>query len=236
MLLKDAFKTLSRSHLQALAVGGLGTGVIPDEYKPLIISHINAGLRDLFAEFPLKTKEVIVNLRENIARYYLRPDYARSNDKSPIAEQRRYIDDLGSPFKGDVLRILEIYNKEGRLQYKNDAPICLGLTLPEFDCIHVPLPRNGETLFVTYSASHDEIPEDADQETTLINIPASHEEALFCFVAQREYGSMTGERQVMKAQEFLNKYGYQCDRIKQLNLDNDSYSGTNVRFRARGFV
>lgn len=237
MLLSQVYKQLSRSTLQALQVGDLGKGDIKPEYRPIINDHINKALLQLFALFPLKEKEVVVTLKENVSTYYLRKEYGKISGSDDIPYTSRYIDETPmNLFEGDVLRILTIRNKQGKIQYKNDMPACTDIRVPEFDAIQVPLPRTGEILFVSYSAAHPTIPDDADPEKTHVHIPDSHLEAVCNYVGHLEYSSMTGERQMAKAQDYLNKFTYQCERISHLNLDNEGYAGTNTRFDKRGFV
>ena len=155
MKLGEILSGLSKGELQSLAIGGSGSGVIPEEHRATLIEHINKGLLQLFARFPLKEAQVVIELHDHIDIYYLREKYCSLNEDSPVDKRYRYIAETPeSRFGNNVLRIDQVFNKEGKRQDLNDDPMCPSVRIPEFDAIQVPCPITGEILFVIYRASH----------------------------------------------------------------------------------
>lgn len=235
MKLSDLFQMLSTGELNQLNVGNTGNGIRAKDY-PKVITQINLGLTDLHSRFPLREGQVTIQMYEHISHYYLRRQFAQTNQDSQ--EKYKYIEDSQFyPFQENVIRVERVTNEVGHeLQLNNDA-MCCELFTPSFDCIQVIRPIETNTLFVTYRANHDWIPTDTTDPTTVeVVLPASHVKALCYFVAAAFYSMMPSDGATQKGVEWNVKYEAECSKIEELDLDNASLNSINVKPCLRGWV
>lgn len=227
MLLSELFQKLSFGELSSLSIAGEGSGVVPVANYPRLISQIQYGLNALHTRFPLRLKEVTLQLYDEVAFYYFRPEHSMSVG----TDYYKYIQDSPfEPFVNDILRIEAVFDEVGCELALNDDPLCCSLFTPSFDCLQVTHPMKETVLQVQYRADHDRIPlETTDPSTVEVRIPVSHEKALMFYVAGQIYSSMNGQEHTLKGQEFLAKYAAEVDYIEQHNLDNNGYVQTNIK-------
>ena len=122
MRLSELFEELSVGELSQLSMSNDGSGEIVEKYHNKLIVYINNSLLKLYTRFPLKTNELLVEQHEHITNYHLKRDFAQSADSD---QPYRYISDLGGePFKGGVLKILEVSDLLGGQLLGAEHPAC----------------------------------------------------------------------------------------------------------------
>lgn len=227
MLLSNLFRQLSFTELSNLVIGGEGSGVISPLHYPRLITQINAALTALHSRFPLLEKELTLQLMDEVAQYYFRPEHSVSTG----TDYYRYIvDSPFDPFVNDILRVEQVFDELGCELMLNNESECCSLFTPSFDSLLVTRPMKETILRVSYRANHPAIPLDvAEPSTVVVNVPVTHEKALSFYVAGQIYSSMNGQEHTLKGQEFLQKYEMECQFIEDKNLDNNGYVQTNIK-------
>ena len=236
MLLSELFEFLRHGELRHMYLGGDETDGIKSEDFPAIVSHINMGLTALHRRFPLKFDEAIIQQYDELQRYYLRYRYAQTNVAS--TEPIKYIDDsIYKPFKENVLKIEAVYSEYGEEYPLNDRNQTYSVYTPSHDSIDIPFNEKENAVSVIYRANHDKIivGEVFDPSVIEIDIPASLEEALLFFVANRVLNAMGAGNNIQEANHFLSKYELTCSQIEMYGLIG-STSTTNNRLENLGWV
>lgn len=236
MLLSTLFSQLSYGEISQLAIGGKGSGTIPEDKYGALISHINIGLTKLHTRFPLKEEEVFIQQYEHITEYKLHSDYALSNDES--TEAYKYIvDNPENPFKDDIIRIEQVYDEVGlEIDVNDSTSQHESIFISSYDTIQILYPVAENAVSVIYRANHALIPlTTTDIESVEIDIPPSLEEALMSFVASRCHSVRSNQEAVSESSFYYAKYSALCREIEQKNLLNNSQNITNTRLEQNGW-
>lgn len=232
MKLTDLLTRLSYGELSNLSIGNEGRGSVRTEDIPKVVNHINDGLTRIYSRFVLCTRQLLVEQVRHITNYHLILKFAESTGSD---EPWPYIKDLpDEKFKGDVIRILEVFDSTGKEYVLNDKDDPESLFTPAPQVLQVPTPKAGQGLFVQYQARHDLLNnEDLEQE---IVIPFVLEGALQSFVAYKIYSNMNGQDNQVKSQEHLNTYDGICTDVEARDLVNATFATSFHKLDERGFV
>lgn len=234
MRIRELFRLLSYGELSNLDLSGEGSGTIKEERQPQLINYINEGLLKLHSRFPLIQKVLIVELQSSISMYPLRYEYAESTGSDV---DYPFIKDIAHPFKGDVIKILEVHSSSGNELPLNDKGNPHSLFTPQPDVLQVPYPTAGASLSVMYQARHETLSSTSkDFLQQKIDLPFFLESALQNYVAHKVFGHMNGQENTAKSQEFLMLYENSCKEIEQKDLTNESFGTTQHKLEMRGFV
>lgn len=235
MKIVDLFRRLSYGELSNLAVSDSGSGTIKTEKHPQMIQYMNAGLLALYSRFVLSEKSLLIEQVENITNYHLKPEYARSSNSD---KPHKYIRDFpGSPFQGDVIKILEVYDEFQVRLPLNDQDNPYSLFTPRPSTLQIPAPRAGRPLWITYQACHRVLTDSGDEAINqLIDLPFTLETALQNYVAYKTYSHMNGADNVVKGQEYLAAYEAICGEILDRDLVSQSFHTSHDKLDQRGFV
>lgn len=232
--LDDFVSTLCLGELSNLYIGEefLTNDGLSANNKAKLYSYINEGLRSLSARFNLLQKELFLDTKEQIGIYYLRPQFAMSNDES--TEAYKYIMDLGDPYRGDLVKILEVYNEKGCKVPLDDPSCCYSVMTTSFDSLQFPLVEFLNSYSIIYQAYHPKVGKTGDA-VEEINLAPMLQEALKYFVTARFYSFMNGEGPTAKAQENMALYEGKCGEAEMKDSANTSIVTTNTKMYARGF-
>ena len=232
MKLEDLLSRLSFAELSNLSIGNDGSGSIKEEDIPKIVAYVNDGLIRIYSRFVLCTKNLLIEQASHITNYHLTKKYTTSTE-ADVPWQ--YIKDLpNDPFKGDVIRILEVYDSMGREYVLNDKDDPNSLFTPAPQLLQVPNPKAGQNFGVLYQASHDYVNNDDLQQE--IVIPFVLEGALQAFVAYKVFSHMNGQENQVKSQEHLNTYDGICQDVEERDLVNATFATSHHKLEKRGFV
>lgn len=232
MKLEELLSRLSYAELSNLSIGNEGRGSIKEEDIPKLVAHVNDGLVRIYSRFVLSTKQLLIEQVRHITNYHLIPKYAESTGANVPWP---YIKDLpDEPFKGDVIRILEVHDSMGREYVLNDKDDPNSLFTPAPQLLQVPTPKAGQSLAVLYQARHDYLEnDDLEQE---IFIPFVLEGALQAFVAYKVFSHMNGQENQIKSQEHLSTYDGICSDVEERDLVNATFATSHHKLEERGFV
>jgi len=234
MLLSEVFNYLTYGELGQLSVGGLEDGGIRSKDYPRIINSINLGLIELYKEFPLKTREIFVQMYDHIATYTLHTDYAVSNLTS-TQPYKYIIDTANEPFTNDVLVIDGVFNEEGEEYPLNDSNQTWSVFTPSYNSIQVPFADGNNALSVIYRASPTKLdPINSDPSVTDVPIPDSLLEPLISYVVSKAFASVGGGSN-NEAGLYYNKFKASLNDIKSAGiLNRENYF--NERLWRNGWV
>lgn len=239
MTLLDFLKDLTYGEFAQLKIGELIAGEFesqpdPSKYEQLM-SHVNLGLKEIYKRFFLASKEIYIELHEEITEYVLAPQYAQT---SSSAEDPKYIMDTeANPFGDDVLKIEEVYDEVGVKLPMNDTSEDLSIFTPTYRSIQVPYPNDNITYAVQYRSCHPKLvwTADIDPELVEVMIPHSLHEALLNYVAARGFFSLGGEAGVLEGNSYYAKFENSCTTVNDLGLEVQAEPGT-WRFDDGGWV
>jgi len=235
MQLTDIFTYLSLGPLSNLAVGGSGSGVIPDAAQPRITAAISRALLALYGRWNLLEKEVVIRVTDTINTYELKREHA---DTAVTSNASKYLQDtVALPFIGDVIRVLAVYSSDYEEQSLNDPGDPTSLYTPFVTTLLVPVPVTGDYLHVLYQAGHPALsfakPVDGSQ---LILLPEVLIPALESHVAYQVFSAMNGDENTTKAVEYLSRYESLSLEIEVKDLVTTSLIQTHNKLYDRGFV
>lgn len=226
--------------LAQLSIGGQDVGVFNDKNYGNIVPHVNMGLTALFTRFPIRERNLIIEIQPNKSEYLLDKAFAESNTKS--REPVRYIQDTSDdPFENDVIKVEEVYTDTGVAYRINDGsrhaittPSTNILKLPK----NVPVELKTDTLDVIYRANHPEIVVGLgyfDPERVNVYLPATYLEALVYFVASRMHNPVGMVNDFNAGNNYYMKYENACREIESKGLYIEQ-THENDRFCRGGWV
>lgn len=204
--------------------------------KKVIVSHLTMALTDLHTRFPLREKEVTVQLYPHITQYQLSSKYARSNIES--TEPYKYIiDSIYYPFEDDVLRIERCSDEAGIDMRINDANDGYSIFTPDYRSIQVPFPEDGYALFLGYRANHKAIVTDYTDEATVdIEIPPYLYEAVLYYIAYRVHKSRSNQEAQAESLRLFQLYNQACDKVDRMNITHNSSADSNLLLDDNGWI
>lgn len=237
MKVSKLFHDLSVGPLSNISLALEGSGEIAEEKQAKIIKYANDALLRLHTRFILKEKDMLIELVDHITFYHLLPRFAQSNAQE-TGEEFPYIKDLPKePFKGDVIKILNVYDSFGKLIPLNDLDRPGSYFTPQGDMLQVPRPITGLGISIAYQAK----PEPLDKENPYlldveIVIPTVLEEALLSYISYKVFSEINTQEANVKSQEHLTIFTELCKEAVDFDLVNTSISTTNTRFRRNGWT
>jgi len=234
MKIIELFRRLAYGELSNLAVN-IGSGQLLEASHPQMVQYVNEGLLRLYSRFILEEKVILIEQYEQIISYHLKNKYAES---AGADISYPYIKDLpDEPFKGDVIRILQVSDEIGNVKVLNDKDDPDSFFTPQPDILQIPNPIEGEPLSVTYQARHwvldDRVGKILDQE---MDLPFFLEGALQSYVAYKVYSHMNGAENIGKGQENLAAYEAICVEVELKDLINQSFHTSHTKLEQRGFI
>lgn len=232
MKLSELLRKLSQGELQNLALSGSGSAEIQNKHRPKIVDYINDGLTELYGEFVLREKDVLIQMDPHVTNYHLLRRFSRSNGDD--CECQKYIlDHELEPFEEDVIRILSIFDSFGTELPLNDEELRWSCFTPQANVLQIPRPVPNQAISIHYQARHPVV---ADEDDSVITVPLVLEEALRAFVAYKAMSHLGSDGSSAKAQEHYTLYEARLAKVRDRDLVGNTTSTTNTRFHKRGWV
>ena len=237
MKVPELLKTLAVGELSNLFLGQ--EGVIEASKIPKVIQSINDGLLRLHTKFILKEKNLILEMKAGVTFYHFKKKFAYSNyDEAnpPLQWDLPYILDMNKePFEEDVIKVLSVYDQLGTKLPINDLEQYNSVFTPRAEVLQVPSNVPLQMLSVEYQAKPKKIP-DTDYDEEEVDLPDFLIQALRYFVGSEVYSQMNTQENMIKGQEYSQKFEIACQTAIDMDLANSSSSTTNTRFEKRGWV
>jgi hypothetical protein len=237
--LANLFQMLSYGELSNLSMSNDGTkdasGSITAAAQPRIVLYANEGLRRLYAKFILLEQDVILQMQTSMTYYNLTSPYAATYiptgpaDNQPV---RYLLDSPGKPFLADIIKILAVFDYQGRKLALNDDGDNHSVFTPQANRLQIPYPIDQQMIDVVYQARHPKLDGTLSAQ---INLPEILFSALTAYIAYKVFSHMNTADSTTKAQEHLIVYEQICADCVENDLVNASISTSNERFHARGW-
>ena len=232
MTLAELYDQLAYGELSQHSIGKNGS--IADKDKPRIIHSLNAALTKLYAYFPIREREVILEQFEHITQYRLNSLYALSNTES--TEMYKWVrDSVALPFLDDIVRIERIYDETGNRVPLNNEFEPNSVFTSGWDTIQVPFPNENVTLFIMYRAKHEKFTVDTPEETE-IYLPPVLTDALQAFIASKAFVALGNAQSAALATFYKNKFSEEIAYVERENLLNSSEGESNTGLEQKGFM
>lgn len=223
MKLAEIFTQLAYGELSQMKMGENAEGEINENNYPQLVAHVNLGLTALYKRFPLKESEVILPLVEGQLTYVLTVP--------------------------DIHKIERVHTESGWELGLNDEGDYYGCFTPSANVLRVhtdlvvpgadlPAQLKTDTLLVIYRANHPLLVLEGgyiNPETTEVELPYSHLEALLCFIASRVNNPIGMTNEFHAGNSYYAKYEKECSRLEQVNLRVDQGAQHN-RLEKNGWV
>ena len=224
---------LAFSEFANLALSNEGSGSIRKQDMGRVLTFLNDGLCELNTKFKLTEKVVHIQLHEFITQYHLLSRFAESQQPQPDVDFPYILDMNREPFKGDVLKVVVVWDDKGRERPLNDEADLRSVFTLNNQVLTVPYPEENTVLFVHYIAKPQTVTLDnLDEE---LDIPDYLVPALRMYVANRVFMSMGTNDSIRQGQEYQNQYLFALNDIQAANLNSDSRFVINS-FEHRGWV
>ena len=238
ILTSEIIRRLAVGELSNLKMASAGDGTIAVADRPKVILEINNALTELFTNYLLMKKELVINTTPTILNYYLRREFAQSNLAS--IQPVKYIDDSGiQNWDGRLVKILDAYDAFGNQLYMNKAQEPLSVFTPSFDCLQITANHQSEGIYVIFQALHPIVAYatgDTPVDTIIENLPPAFEKPLELLVASKIFGSMNGQANLAKSA--LLHQAYESKLLESEIRDTTSISEnmSNSKFDMNGFI
>lgn len=241
LLTSSLVSRLARGYLSNLAMSS--NGAIRDADIPTVLDHINDGLKDLFTRFPLSTKEIKINAQSSITHYFIRYEFAFSNAES--TQPVKYLDDSAcDDFDGRIVKVLEVYDSQGKELFINKKNEPYSVFLPQHDCVQITANHLSTEFYVLFQAVHPlvSMPYGVDGDDsflapdTIINIPPALETPLMLLVAANVFGNMSGPAHEQKHAILTQEYETALLISQYTDSASTSENMSNSKLDRAGFV
>jgi len=204
---------------------------LKEEAYPVIGACLNRAIRKIHTDFNLRQREVIIQVRQEIDRYYLRSHHAITNDDPGYAKY--LIDTRELPFRDDLVQVLRVRDEYGRDYTINTIGSPHNVMLPEYDCIEVPVDETEPALSVIYQAHCGYI--DVTQKNQEIYIPTYVEEAVQLYLMYLIANTQANQVDQQKAQFLLMRYKDEIIELKNTGIVYSPTQYITTQFEEKGW-
>lgn len=237
MYVQDVFEQLAFGELYNVSLGGTPCKGVPVADYPMLITHINLGMIELYKRFPIKINQLIIDLYPEIIKYRLDKKYALNNTDS--TEPVKFIRDSAEfPYNNDLLKIERIFNEDGQELFMNVTNAYWAVQTPEYNVVQCNYPDEENSLLVEYRAKPDNITIPAtglNPEIIEILLPEVLIEALVNYVSARIYASLNPDGTIGEGKNYYMQFERSCKEILHQGLINYDYA-MNYRLEAAGWL
>ena len=229
----DILNNLTYSELSQYSVGGADDGGISETNYPKIMSAINRAVNQIQKDLSLNENTVRIIMVEGILTYPIHSKYSLTNGTEPIL----FVDDsIFAPFENDILRIRQIYNKEGRELPINTRNNIDSVYVPQHNVVQVPYPKTGDVLGVVYSRfTQPTVTTQDEAQVTYLPIPDYTLDALYAYVAAKMTAGITTEQEISDSQVWMREYETQIAKIQHSPSIQEGRE-ENTKLTDNGFV
>lgn len=234
MKVEDLFKQLSHGELRNLSMANEGNGTIRTSDIPALTDYTNDGLTSLYTRFCLRERDLLIEQKIHITNYHLLSRFSASNPDREPTDYGYIIDLPNDPYMDDAIKILAVFDQNGRERPLNDSEHLMSFFTPYPTVLQIPAPVGGEPIGVHYQAKHPVL--EYGVLTSTIDLPAVLQPALKSYVAHKVYLHMNTQENSAKAQEHFASYEAICVQVEGKDAANMSSSTTNTNFERNGWV
>lgn len=239
MTLEECLNQLARGRLSNLAI--CEGGRIKEGNFLKVIDAVNEGMTKLYSIFPIKEKQLLIELLEGRTDYPLTSEHSLRNfkfqdvPKEEVNHWDYYIRDTDEhPFEDDILQIMEVWDDLDRKRPLNDPDSPLAVFTPEPNLLIVNFSVWGRVLNVVYKVKY--LPLTKDDLNKELEIPEFLNAALMSYVAYLIHSQINTQEAVANAQKYLSEYQAIVNEINLSGLFTPDKLISNKKFIKRGWV
>lgn len=233
MILQEVFRRLALTKLSNLA-DSVGND-IDETDKEKVLVHINSALLQLFTDFVLLKKHVIVAPQEGMTEYTLSSEFAVSSEDVSAEGPFYIMDTEDQPFRNDVIQILAVVDDEGHEHRIDNKTEWSSIYRSAHNKVIIPYDvREDGLVALSYQARFPELT--LDKLNQEIPIPDALEEALLSYVAYNVYKDMVTAESTGAAMGHLADYERLTEKAEVKNLAGESLSDSGNKFSKNGWV
>ena len=202
MLLSELFSYITTLDSANTNIGE-DDGNLAGKHYTKVVNAINLGLIEMYSQFPIEERSLIIQLYAHITNYRLHPDFAQTNTTS--AEVYKYIQDSSSnPFvRNDVSKITYVSNEIGTELPINTNSDDTSVYTPAYNILHHPYPSDSNAVTVSYRALPKTVPASADPDTYEVALPAQILNLFLVYVNHKLLASINSQESAAKLKEYL---------------------------------
>lgn len=224
---------LSFGELSTLSLSNEGDGTIRKSDYGKMLAFINDALQVFHNRFKINEKVVIVELNEYTTTYHLLPRFAVSQQPQEDVIFA-YVRDLPhSPFKGDVNKIIAVWDSEGNERAINDEAKENSIFIMQKNSFTVPNPVNGIQLYIHYLPAP--IPITRDNLDMELDIPDVIIPALKAYIASKVFMSIGSNDSIRLSHEYQSRYLLMVNELQATDITSGSRHIENP-FEDRGWI
>lgn len=201
----EIMSNLTHNELSQYTVGGAEQGRISEADYPRIMSAINRGVNQIQIDLSLNENSVRLRLIEGVLTYPIHSRHSIYNG----THQYKYVDDsVYDPFEDDILRIRQVYNKEGVELPLNNRNRVDSIFIPQHNVIQHPFVIDKDVLGVVYTryTKPKIVSTEEEAASTYLAIPDYTLNALYAYVASMMTAGITTPQEISDSQQWLQRY------------------------------
>lgn len=212
---------------------------IPGEYPSAalrlkLLPVVNSALRQLHIDHQIAQKELVLRTSTNVTQYFLTVEHALSN--SALVE-KYIIDSVGSPYLGDLARIDEVLDENGRLVYSAHENYMGGFVrMPRWDCLTFSTPLDQKEYLVRYRAAAPVMAADQTDAEVQLELPPGYVDLLRLKVAERVYGAQKTTESLTKANQYRGEAKELEARLSGQDTAQEGSFDFDARMSQKGFI
>lgn len=246
--LSEIFEQLTQGELSQVSLGGGEMGVIDEANYRKLGNHVQLGLTALYKRFNLKQGKLMLQLFPDQEDYPLQNKFAVTGKNN--LPRRWILDSALSPFNNDIIKIFKVTCDSGKELAINNYADDFSVFTPTMESLRIPklivepspnlTPDQYKTskLKVEYQANHGLIvprSEYFNPSTTIVELPASHTQALLYFVASRVHNPIGMGQEFNAGNNWAQRYELECRRLEDDGNEIDD-GNTNTRAKQGGWI
>lgn len=214
-------------------------GTMPTEYpsaslRAKLLPAVNSCLRQLYIEHQVVQKELVLRTDANTAIYFLTAEHAVTN---AALSEKYIIDTPTNPYLGDLARIDEVLDEDGRRVFSSHENIKGGFVrMPRWDCLVFSTPLDGKEYLVRFRASAPQMTEAQTDSNVVLELPPGYVDLLRLRIAERVYGAQKTQESVAKAGQYRVEGDDLAARLRGQDTVQDGGWNFDDRLVAKGFV
>ena len=213
--------------------------VVPSDHntaamRSKLLPVINSALRQMYIDHQIDQKELVLRTDANITRYFLTVEHAVSN---AAMVEKYIIDTVANPYLGDLARIDEVRDEDGRLVFSSHENISGGFVrMPRWDCLTFSTPLDQKEYLVRFRASAPVMVENQTDTDVEMTLPPGYVDLLRLKVAERVYGAQKTVESVAKAGQYRREAADLEARLSGQDTAQDPGYDFDARLQQKGFI
>ena len=212
---------------------------VPTEYPSAalrlkLLPIINSVLRQCYIDYQVSQKELVLRTSADMTRYFLTVEHALTN---AALSDKYIIDSVDNPYTGDLARIDEVLDEDGRRIYSSHENYTGGFVrMPQWNCLVFSIPTDGKEFLVRYRAAAPVMTDNQTDADVELALPPGYVDLVRLQVAQRVYGAQKTQESILKASQYRTEAADLAARLRGQDTSQEGCFDFDNRLAQKGFV